>query len=89
LLDLRCWENCLQATSEVDDLYAVAADMGGMGFISAHLESLICQSLYRRGPRIAAPMCGAISRPNRARGCGIWNMGRRADLPGPGWGELT
>ena len=36
LLDLRRWENCLQATQGVDEVYALAADMGGMGFISAH-----------------------------------------------------
>jgi nucleoside-diphosphate-sugar epimerase len=35
-LDLRRWENCLQATRDVDHVYALAADMGGMGFISAN-----------------------------------------------------
>ena len=36
LLDLRRWENCLEATQGVDEVYALAADMGGMGFISHH-----------------------------------------------------
>lgn len=36
LLDLRRWDNCLQATRDVQDVYALAADMGGMGFISAN-----------------------------------------------------
>jgi GDP-D-mannose 3', 5'-epimerase len=36
VLDLRRWDNCLQATRNVDDVYALAADMGGMGFISAN-----------------------------------------------------
>ena len=36
LLDLRRWENCLQATEGVDEVYALAADMGGMGFISSN-----------------------------------------------------
>lgn len=36
LLDLRRWENCLQATEGVDEVYALAADMGGMGFISTN-----------------------------------------------------
>ena len=36
LLDLRRWESCLEATHEVDEVYALAADMGGMGFISAN-----------------------------------------------------
>lgn len=36
LLDLRRWESCLQATEGVEEVYALAADMGGMGFISAN-----------------------------------------------------
>lgn len=36
ILDLRRWDNCLQATRDVDHVYALAADMGGMGFISAN-----------------------------------------------------
>jgi nucleoside-diphosphate-sugar epimerase len=36
LLDLRRWEACLRATDGVDEVYALAADMGGMGFISAN-----------------------------------------------------
>ena len=36
LLDLARWENCLQATRGVDELYALAANMGGIGFIESH-----------------------------------------------------
>jgi len=36
LLDLRYRENCLEATADMDEVYALAADMGGMGFISAN-----------------------------------------------------
>ena len=36
ILDLRRWEDCLEATDGIDEVYALAADMGGMGFISAH-----------------------------------------------------
>ncbi len=36
VLDLRRWDNCLLATRGIDEVYALAADMGGMGFISAH-----------------------------------------------------
>ncbi len=34
LLDLRRRDNCLQATRHVEEVYALAADMGGMGYIS-------------------------------------------------------
>jgi len=40
-LDLRRWENCLTATRGVDEVYALAADMGGMGFISAHHAEIL------------------------------------------------
>ncbi|NNM33266.1 MAG: NAD-dependent epimerase/dehydratase family protein [Gemmatimonadetes bacterium] len=41
LLDLRRWDNCLQATRGMDHVYALAADMGGMGFISAHHAQIL------------------------------------------------
>ncbi len=40
-LDLRRWENCLQATHGVEAVYALAADMGGMGFISSHHAQIL------------------------------------------------
>ena len=41
ILDLRRWDNCLQATRNIDEVYALAADMGGMGFISAHHAQIL------------------------------------------------
>jgi nucleoside-diphosphate-sugar epimerase len=41
VLDLRRWDSCLQATRNVDEVYALAADMGGMGFISAHHAQIL------------------------------------------------
>ena len=41
LLDLRRWENCLRATRDIDEVYALAADMGGMGFISGHHAEIL------------------------------------------------
>lgn len=41
LLDLRRWENCLAATRGIEEVYALAADMGGMGFISAHHAQIL------------------------------------------------
>jgi len=34
-LDLRSWENCLVATENIDKVYNLAANMGGIGFITA------------------------------------------------------
>src|SRR6202167_485918 len=44
LLDLRRWEDCLKATDGIDEVYALAADMGGMGFISAHHAEILCNN---------------------------------------------
>jgi len=41
ILDLRRWDNCLQATRGIEEVYALAADMGGMGFISAHHAQIL------------------------------------------------
>jgi len=41
VLDLRRWENCLKATENIDEVYALAADMGGMGYISCHHAEIL------------------------------------------------
>jgi len=41
LLDLRRWDNCLQATRGIEEVYGLAADMGGMGFISCHHSEIL------------------------------------------------
>jgi nucleoside-diphosphate-sugar epimerase len=41
VLDLRRWDNCLQATHGINEVYALAADMGGMGFISANHSRIL------------------------------------------------
>jgi len=39
LLDLRRWENCLEATDGIEEVYSLAANMGGIGFIeTVHAE---------------------------------------------------
>ena len=41
VLDLRRWDNCLQATRGIVEVYGLAADMGGMGFISTHHSEIL------------------------------------------------
>jgi GDP-D-mannose 3',5'-epimerase len=40
LLDLRRWSNCLLATRDVGQVYNLAADMGGIGYITAAHASI-------------------------------------------------
>ncbi|MFC1770911.1 NAD-dependent epimerase/dehydratase family protein [Candidatus Margulisiibacteriota bacterium] len=41
ILDLRYWENCLKATENVDWVFQLAANMGGIGFIETHKAEII------------------------------------------------
>ncbi len=41
LLDLTRWENCVTATSGIEEVYALAANMGGIGFIEANKAVIV------------------------------------------------
>ncbi len=45
ILDLRRWADALQAARGVDEVYALAADMGGMGYISSHHAHILHSNL--------------------------------------------
>jgi len=40
VLDLRIYSNCLKATKGIDIVYNLAADMGGIGYITAYLADI-------------------------------------------------
>ncbi len=42
--DLRRWDACLKATEGMDQVYALAADMGGMGYISANHAKILANN---------------------------------------------
>lgn len=45
LLDLRRWDSCLQATrGGIDQCYSLAANMGGIGFITSHKAEIMRDS---------------------------------------------
>ncbi len=57
--DLRRWDDALAACDRVDEVYALAADMGGMGFISAnHAQILHNNSLINLHTLEAARQSG-------------------------------
>jgi GDP-D-mannose 3',5'-epimerase len=43
--DLRRRDACMEATADAEDVYALAADMGGMGFISNHHAEILHNNL--------------------------------------------
>ena len=62
LLDIRRWDNCLQSTRGIDEVYALAADMGGMGFISAHHAEILHNNLLINTHAIEAARINGVRR---------------------------
>src|SRR3984957_17376095 len=46
ILDLRYWENCQGATCGVEEVYALAANMGGIGFIESNKAVIVCDNTF-------------------------------------------
>jgi GDP-D-mannose 3',5'-epimerase len=62
LLDLRRWDNCLQATRGVDEVYALAADMGGMGFISRYHAQILHNNILINTHTLDAARVNGVKR---------------------------
>jgi GDP-D-mannose 3', 5'-epimerase len=62
ILDLRRWDNCLQATRGVENVYALAADMGGMGFISQNHSQILHNNLLINTHTLEAARVNAVRR---------------------------
>jgi nucleoside-diphosphate-sugar epimerase len=62
LLDLRSADNCLQATRDVEDVYALAADMGGMGFIASHNAVILHNNLLISANTMEAARVNGVKR---------------------------
>jgi nucleoside-diphosphate-sugar epimerase len=62
LLDLRRWENCLQAMIGIDEVYALAADMGGMGFISKYHAQILHNNILINTHTIEAARLNGVKR---------------------------
>lgn len=41
IADLRCWNSCVSVMEGIDEVFALAADMGGMGFISCNHAQIL------------------------------------------------
>ncbi len=62
ILDLRRWDACLQATRGVDEVYALAADMGGMGFISKYHAEILHNNLLISTHTLEAARLNGVKR---------------------------
>jgi len=62
LLDLRLWENCLKATKDIDQVYNLAADMGGIGYITANHADIARNNTLINTHMIDASRLNGVSR---------------------------
>src|ERR1700730_13268015 len=63
ILDLRKAENCLLATrGGIDDVYNLAADMGGIGYITAYLADIARNNILINAHMLEASRLNRVSR---------------------------
>lgn len=62
ILDLRRWENCLEATRDMDHVYHLAANMGGIGFIETHKAAIVHDNTLIDTHMLEAARTGGVSR---------------------------
>ena len=60
--DLRLAGECRDATADVEEVYALAADMGGMGFISAHHAEILHNNILINTHTLDAARRNGVSR---------------------------
>ena len=61
-LDLRRWDACLQATRGVDEVYNLAANMGGIGFIEANKAVIVHDNVLINTHMLEAARLNGASR---------------------------
>ena len=86
VLDLRLRENCYQAVNGFNEIFNLAADMGGMGFIENNKAVCMISVLINTHLLLAAKECG-ISRFFYASSACVYNGEKQTDPKNPGLKE--
>ena len=58
--DLRDFENCRTVTAGMDEVYNLAADMGGIGYITAYLASISRNNILINAHMLEASKCAKV-----------------------------
>jgi len=85
-LDLRLRDNCYQAVNGFNEIYDLAADMGGMGFIENNKAACMISVLINTHLLLAARDCG-IDRYFYASSACVYNGEKQTDPDNPGLKE--
>jgi GDP-D-mannose 3',5'-epimerase len=86
VLDLRLRENCYQAVNGFNEVFNLAADMGGMGFIENNKAACMLSVLINTHLLIASKDCG-IDRFFYASSACVYNGEKQTDPNNPGLKE--
>jgi GDP-D-mannose 3',5'-epimerase len=86
VLDLRLRENCYMAVNGYNEVFNLAADMGGMGFIENNKAACMISVLINTHLLIAAKECG-IDRFFYASSACVYNGDKQTDPDNPGLKE--
>jgi GDP-D-mannose 3',5'-epimerase len=86
VLDLRLKENCYTAVNGYNEVFNLAADMGGMGFIENNKAACMISVLINTHLLIAARDCG-IDRFFYASSACVYNGDKQTDPNNPGLKE--
>jgi len=86
VLDLRLRENCFTAVNGCNEVFNLAADMGGMGFIENNKAACMISVLINTHLLIAARECG-IDRFFYASSACVYNGDKQTDPENPGLRE--
>lgn len=62
ILDLRRWSSCLQATRRIDEVYNLAANMGGIGYIHSHKAEIMHDNVLINTHMLEAACLNQIGR---------------------------
>jgi GDP-D-mannose 3', 5'-epimerase len=62
ILDLRHWDNCLQATRGIAQVYQLAADMGGIGYITQFHADIATNNILINAHMLRASRVNGINR---------------------------
>ena len=62
LLDLRLWHSTLQATTNIDQVFNLAADMGGIGYITAKLADIARNNILINAHMLEAARVNGVKR---------------------------
>lgn len=86
VLDLRLRDNCFQAVNGFNEVFNLAADMGGMGFIENNKAACMISVLINTHLLIASKECG-IDRFFYASSACVYNGDKQTDPNNPGLKE--